>query len=162
VRLKFLKKKPAGTAQRKTQKIIACACGSPGCSSGEEAYSLPSALKGVQWMRINTILRFRFFPTDIDCDSHCQGPAPAFTLGGDVLDHEVMVRLPVKKSSFCLHEDSQIPASGTEIREMVIYAVQNLIMIRHSPTGFGVCWRNLLIYLGRNYSGKVIPLFHYS
>jgi two-component system CheB/CheR fusion protein len=128
----------------------------PGCSTGEEAYSLAivfkEALEQVKPPR-NTSLQI--FATDLDLDAidkARQGIYPA-NIAADVSAERL--------HRFFIKEENGYRVCE-EIREMVIFAQQNLVMdAPFTHLDLLVC-RNLLIYLNAELQKKLLPLFHYS
>lgn len=126
----------------------------PGCSSGEEAYSLAIILR--EYMNVHKhYFKVQIFGTDIDSDAI--GTARGGVYPGSIISDVTPARL----KQFFLHEDAFYRVRK-EIREMVIFAVQNVINDPPFTKMDLICCRNLLIYLGPELQRKVIPLFHYS
>ncbi|MCF7818586.1 MAG: PAS domain-containing protein [Kiritimatiellales bacterium] len=128
----------------------------PGCSTGEEAYSLAMAFKeAAENIRSKHNFALQIFATDLDRDAigkARQGLFPA-NIAADV---------PVERlERFFTKEDSGYRVRK-EIREMVIFAPQNLVMDPPFTKLDILCCRNLLIYLTAEVQKKLIPLFHYS
>ena len=128
----------------------------PGCSTGQEAYSLAMAFKLVVDQRDgsheNTI---QIFATDLDRDAIDQarlGLYPESAISG--VEPQLLER-------FFLHEERGWRVRK-EIREMVIFAPQNLIKDPPFTKLDLVSCRNLLIYLAPAAQKKLMPLFHYS
>ncbi|MCX6906278.1 MAG: chemotaxis protein CheB, partial [Verrucomicrobia bacterium] len=128
----------------------------PGCSTGEEAYSLAIVLKGaVEETRPKRPFTIQIFATDLDrdaIDKARQGLFPA-NITADVP--------PERLRQFFTKEDRGYRVRK-EIREMVIFAPQNLIMDPPFTKLDLLSCRNLLIYLTPDLQKKLIPLFHYS
>ncbi len=129
---------------------------STGCSTGEEAYSLAIAFKeALDQVKPAGNFTLQIFATDLDrdaIDKARQGVYP-LNISADV-SAERLQRFFVK--------DEHCYRIGKEIREMVIFATQNIIM--HPPftkLDILVC-RNLLIYLTPELQKKLMPLFRYS
>lgn len=128
----------------------------PGCSTGEEAYSLAivfrEALDRAQSPQRTTL---HIFATDLDreaVDKARQGTFPA-NISADV-SQERLDRFFVKTEN-----GYQI---AKEIRETIVFAVQNVIMDPPFTKLDIISCRNLLIYLTPEAQKKLIPLFHYS
>jgi len=128
----------------------------PGCSTGEEAYSLAIVFKevlGIVKPAGNFLLQV--FATDLDKDAVDKartGVYPA-NIAADVS--------PDRLRRFFIKEGDGDRVCK-EIREMLTFATQNLIM--HPPftkLDILIC-RNLLIYLAPELQKKLLPLFHYS
>jgi chemotaxis methyl-accepting protein methylase len=127
-----------------------------GCSTGEEAYSLAIAFREMQ-ERLASPARYslQIFATDLDPDAieqARQGLYPA-NIAADVSDERL-------KRFFV--EDGGGYRVSKEIREMVVFAPQNLIMDPPFTKLDILTCRNLLIYLGAELQKKLLPLFHYS
>ncbi len=129
---------------------------SVGCSTGEEAYSLAMAFKeALAQVTPPANFRLQIFATDLDrdaIDKARQGVYPA-NIAADV-SAERLQRFFV--------QDGSGYRIGPEIREMVTFATQNLIMDPpFTKLDILIC-RNLLIYLTADLQKKLLPLFHYS
>ncbi len=128
----------------------------PGCSSGEEAYSLAIAFREVL-EQINPKSRFtlQVFATDLDQDAidrARQGIYPV-NIAADVT--------PERLDRYFVSEAGGYRVSK-EIREMVIFAPQNVLSDPPFTKLDILACRNLLIYLGAELQKKLLPLFHYS
>ena len=128
----------------------------PGCSTGEEAYSLAMIFKETL-EQVKPVGKYvlQIFATDLDkdaIDKARQGVYPG-NIAADVT--------PDRLQHFFLQEE-QGYRIGKEIREMVVFAPQNLVMdAPFTRLDLLIC-RNLLIYLDAELQKKLIPLFHYS
>ena len=128
----------------------------PGCSTGEEAYSLAIVLKeAVEELKPKGQFTIQIFATDLDRDAigkARQGFFPA-NIAADVS--------PERLKRFFVKEDHGYRVRK-EIREMVIFAPQSLIMDPPFTKLDVLSCRNLLIYLTPEVQKKLMPLFHYS
>ena len=128
----------------------------PGCSTGEEAYSLAMVLKeAADEFNPKGHFAVQVFATDLDndaIDKARQGFFPE-NIAGDVS--------PERLSRFFAKEDHGYRVRK-EIREMVIFAPQDLIMDPPFTKLDILSCRNLLIYLAAEMQKKLMPLFHYS
>jgi two-component system CheB/CheR fusion protein len=129
---------------------------SAGCSTGEEAYSLAMACKeALAQARPAENFTLQIFATDLDrdaIDKARQGVYPA-NIAADVSGERL--------HRFFVQEGSGYRV-GKEIREVVTFATQNLIMDPpFTKLDILIC-RNLLIYLAPDLQKKLLPLFHYS
>jgi len=128
----------------------------PGCSTGEEAYSLAMVVKeAMDKIKTKKRITLQVFATDLDkdaIDKARQGIYPE-NISADV-SPEQMSRFFAKDERGC--------RVSTEIREMVIFAPQSLIMDPPFTKLDILSCRNLLIYLAPEMQKKLIPLFHYS
>jgi len=129
---------------------------SAGCSTGEEAYSLAIAFKEqLEQQRPNGSFTLQIFATDLDhdaIDKARQGIYPA-NIAADLT--------PERLARFFIKENDHYRV-GKEIREMVTFATQNIIMDPPFTKLDIVICRNLLIYLTPELQKKLMPLFHYS
>lgn len=128
----------------------------PGCSTGEEAYTLAivfkEALEKLNQQRGTTL---QIFATDIDQDAidiARRGIYPA-NIAADISPENL------NRYFMSTEEGYRIK---TEIREMVVFAQHNVIL--HPPfTRIDILsCRNLLIYLDPELQKKLIGLFYYS
>ena len=128
----------------------------PGCSTGEEAYSLAMVFKEVmEKLKPRKKITLQIFATDLDkdaIDKARQGIYPA-NISADVS--------PKQMSRF-FKKDEHGCRVASDIREMVVFAPQSLIMDPPFTKLDILTCRNLLIYLAPEMQKKLIPLFHYS
>jgi two-component system CheB/CheR fusion protein len=129
---------------------------SAGCSTGEEAYSLAMVFKeALEQVKPIENFTLQIFATDLDrdaIDKARQGVYPA-NISADVS--------PERLQRFFIQEGNSYRV-GKEIREMVTFATQNVIMDPpFTKLDLLIC-RNLLIYLTPELQQKLLPLFHYS
>jgi two-component system CheB/CheR fusion protein len=128
----------------------------PGCSTGEEAYSLTMLLKeAVEEIKPKKPFTIQVFATDLDrdaIDKARQGVFPA-NIAADVSPERLRRFFDKDDHGYRVHK---------EIREMVIFAPQNLIMDPPFTKLDILSCRNLLIYLTAEVQKKLVPLFHYS
>ena len=128
----------------------------PGCSTGEEAYSLAMVFKEVvEKLKPRKKISLQVFATDLDkdaIDKARQGIYPE-NICADVTPHR-MSRFFTKEEHGC--------RVRKVIREMVIFAPQSLIMDPPFTKLDILSCRNLLIYLAPEMQKKLFPLFHYS
>ena len=128
----------------------------PGCSTGEEAYSLAMTFKeAVEENRPKGGFALQIYATDLDRDAIGKARQGFFpdNIAADVSAERL--------KRFFTKEDNGYRVRK-EIREMVIFAPQNLVMDPpFTKLDFLVC-RNLLIYLTAEVQKKLIPLFHFS
>jgi two-component system CheB/CheR fusion protein len=128
----------------------------PGCSTGEEAYSLAIVFREVmEQMNPHRGLTLQIFATDLDheaIETARKGIFPV-NIAADVS--------PKRLSRFFTKTDEGYRIN-TEIRETIVFAQHNIIM--HPPftnIDFISC-RNLLIYLDPELQKKLLGLFFYS
>jgi two-component system, chemotaxis family, CheB/CheR fusion protein len=129
----------------------------PACSSGEEAYSLAMAFKeALEQIQPQAHFTLQIFATDLDQDAIDKARLGCYPveIAADVS--------PERLSRFFTLEENNQYRVNKEIREMVIFAPQNLIMEPPFTKLDILSCRNLLIYLGPKLQHKLIPLFHYA
>jgi len=128
----------------------------PACSTGEEAYSLAILFKeALEKLKPTRNITLQIFATDLDkhaIDKAREGVFPA-NIAADVSAKRlerffVKVERGYRVAKF--------------IRDMVIFAPQNIIMDPPFTKLDIVSCRNLLIYLTPELQKKLLPLFHYS
>jgi chemotaxis methyl-accepting protein methylase len=128
----------------------------PGCSTGEEAYSLAIVLKeAVESLKPRGRFEIQVFATDLDRDAIGKARQGLFphNIAADVS--------PGRLRRFFAREEQGYRARK-EIRELVVFAQQNLITDPPFTRLDLVSCRNLLIYLASETQAKLMPLFHYS
>ncbi len=128
----------------------------PGCSTGEEAYSLAIVLKeALETVKSKGGPAVQIFATDLDADAidkARQGLFPA-NIAADVT--------PERLGRFFVQAESGYRV-GKAIRDLVTFAPQNLIMDPPFTKLDLISCRNLLIYLTPELQKKLLPLFHFS
>ena len=128
----------------------------PACSTGEEAYSLAMVFReALEQVKPAGRFSLQIFATDLDpdgIDKARQGVYPA-NIAADVS--------PERLSRFFNLEEGGYRICK-EIREMVVFAPQNLIMDPPFTKLDILTCRNVLIYLGAELQSKLMPLFHYA
>ncbi|WP_349431532.1 chemotaxis protein CheB [Methylomarinum sp. Ch1-1] len=128
----------------------------PACSTGEEAYSLAIVFKeALAQSQLKHRFTLQIFATDLDRDAiekARQGFYPA-NIAGDVSAERLDRFFSVDGDGYRINK---------EIREMVLFATQNVIMDPPFTRLDILSCRNLLIYLSHELQKKLIPLFHYA
>jgi two-component system CheB/CheR fusion protein len=126
----------------------------PACSTGEEAYSIAMVLREcLDQLKRNCSVQI--FGTDIDeqaIESARSGAYPG-NIAADV-KAERLKRFFIK--------DGEFYRIRKDIREMVIFAPQNIIKDPPFTKLDLLSCRNLLIYLDPELQKKLFPLFHYT
>ncbi len=126
-----------------------------GCSTGEEAYSLAILFREVLAESRRRSKTLQIFATDLDGDAierARQGFFPR-NIAGDVSAERLRRFFVEEKGGYRV---------GSEVRESVIFATQNIIMDPPFTKLDILSCRNLLIYLAPELQKKLLPLFHYS
>ncbi len=128
----------------------------PGCSTGEEAYSLAILMTELQ-ESLKSGLQAQIFATDIDhraIETARAGVYPA-GIAGDLT--------PERLSRFFTAEPGGMAYRiNKKIRDMMVFSEQNALKDPPFSKLDLVSCRNLLIYLGSEIQEKLLPLFHYA
>ncbi len=128
----------------------------PACSTGEEAYSLAILFKEVlEQSPLQQRFKLQIFATDLDQDAIEQARRGFYpsSIAADVT--------PERLARFFVAEDNGYRISK-QIREMVVFATQNIIMDPPFTKLDLLSCRNLLIYFDPDLQKKLIPLFQYA
>jgi two-component system CheB/CheR fusion protein len=129
---------------------------SPGCSTGEEAYSLAILLAERQEATKKSF-RVQVFATDIDAEAIATARAGRYpgTIAADV-SSERLARF------FAAEPDGSGYRIHKTIRDMVVFSEQSVIQDPPFSKLDIISCRNLLIYMGGELQKKLMPLFHYT
>jgi chemotaxis methyl-accepting protein methylase len=129
---------------------------SPGCSTGEEAYSVAIILhECLEKLKRKGDFKIQIFATDIDKDAinKARQGFYASNIAADVS--------PERLQRFFMQEDNGYRLNK-EIREMVTFAPQNIIMDPPFSRLDLISCRNVLIYMTAELQKKLLPVFHYA
>jgi two-component system CheB/CheR fusion protein len=126
----------------------------PACSTGEEAYSVAMIVQehiGTLKQKYNV----QIFATDIDREAIDMARTGLYpdSITADV-SPERLNRFFIKKASAYKVKE--------EIRQMIVFAVQNFIKDPPFTKLQMISCRNVLIYFDADLQKKVLPIFHYS
>jgi two-component system CheB/CheR fusion protein len=128
----------------------------PACSTGEEAYSIAILIQeAMTSFKTNFIVQI--FATDIDerAIEVARNGLYSSTVANDLTPERLSL-------FFTKDQNGENYRIKKNIRDMLIFSVQNVIKDPpFSALDFISC-RNLLIYMNSELQRKVIPLFHYS
>jgi two-component system CheB/CheR fusion protein len=128
----------------------------PGCSTGEEAYSVAIVIaEALEQLKLTGLVRTQIFATDIDKDAVDRARQGLYlpTITSDVS--------PERLQRYFMKDDHGYRVSK-QIRETIVFAPQNLIMDPPFTKLDLLCCRNLLIYFTGELQKKLLPLFHYT
>ena len=128
----------------------------PGCSTGEEAYSLAILLQE-RMEELKQSFKLHVFATDIDrraIETARAGIYPA-SIAGNV-SPERLARF------FSQEPDGSSYRIQKGIRDRIIFSEQDVIKDSPFSKLDLISCRNLLIYMGGELQKKLIPLFHYA
>ena len=127
----------------------------PGCSSGEEAYSIAMLFREAMDAEPALNVKIQMYGTDIDQDAinqARQGLYPA-NIVADVSPERIQRFFTKEETHYRIRK---------EIREMVVFAPQNIIGDPPFTKLDLLTCRNLMIYLTPEIQKKLLPLFHYA
>ncbi|WP_223652915.1 CheR family methyltransferase [Hymenobacter psoromatis] len=128
----------------------------PGCSTGEEAYSLAmTLLECLDEVEPNRHLKLQIFATDISAEGIVRARA------GEYADNIVADVSPARLARFFQKTDGGFQIRK-EVRDVVVFALHNIN--KDAPfikLDLLVC-RNLLIYLNAELQKSLLPVFHYA
>jgi two-component system, chemotaxis family, CheB/CheR fusion protein len=126
----------------------------PGCSSGEEVYSIAIILRECM-DKLKKDFRVQIFGTDIDADAIDMARAGLYpaSIVADVTPERLKRFFVAEGGAFRIKK---------EIREMVVFAIQDVLKDAPFTKLDLLSCRNLLIYLDVELQQKLLPLFHYT
>ena len=139
----------ANSQEKNELRIWVC-----GCSTGEEAYSLAILLNEVlDKKKLN--IKVTIFATDIDKKAIKIARAGFYPFNSttNISPERLLKHFVIKENGYQLKK---------EIREMVVFAIHNVINDPPFSKLDMITCRNLLIYLSSELQKKIIPIFHYS
>jgi len=126
----------------------------PGCATGEEVYSIAMVIR--EYMdELKHNFKVQIFGTDIDEEAVNKARAGLYP-GNISLDVN-----PQRLKRFFIKEDNDYRIKK-DIREDVVFAIQDVIKDPPFTRLDLISCRNLMIYLDPELQNKLIPLFHYS
>ncbi|MBN2866127.1 MAG: EAL domain-containing protein [Thiotrichales bacterium] len=126
----------------------------PGCSTGEEVYSVLITIKE-RLEKSNHTIRLRLFATDINEESISVARKGAYALNSlDLIDAKLI------KKYFTLQDGAYVV--NKSLREEVVFAFHNLLSDPPFSDLDLIACRNLLIYFKVEAQNYVMPLFHKS
>ena len=125
-----------------------------GCSTGEEVYSIAIVLRECM-DKLKKNFKAQIFGTDIDGDALDVARAGLYpaSIAADVAPHHLKRFFVAEGSSFRIKKD---------LRQMAVFAVQDVIKDPPLTKLDLLSCRNLLIYLEAELQKKLLPLFHYA
>ena len=127
-----------------------------GCSTGEEAYSLAMEFADAQkQLKSANSISLQIYATDLDKDAIDKARQGFFS-------ESIAAEVSPERLARFFHKEASGYRVKKEIRSMVVFAPQNLIMDPPFTKLDILCCRNLLIYLTSELQKKLFPLFHYS
>lgn len=128
----------------------------PACSSGEEAYSLAIVFREVlDQLKPEGHFSLQIYATDLDVDAIDKARTACYpaNIAADVTPERLARYFVVEEGNYRVDRS---------IREMVIFAPQNIVSDPPFTRLDILSCRNLLIYFGPELQKKILPLFHYA
>ncbi|TLP82197.1 chemotaxis protein CheB [Maribacter sp. ACAM166] len=128
----------------------------PGCSTGEEAYTWAIIFKeAIEKIKPTKNLTLQLFATDLDIG------AINIARKGVYSDNIIADVSEDRLNRFFVKTENQFRVNA-EIREMVVFAAQNIIKDPPFTKLDILSCRNMLIYMEKDLQKKLVSLFHYS
>jgi two-component system, chemotaxis family, CheB/CheR fusion protein len=127
----------------------------PGCSTGEEAYSIAILLKE-HMETLKAGFKSQVFATDIDSRAIEQARRGVYASAAADVSPGRLARFFVREP------DGSGYRVAKDIRDLLVFSEQDLIRDPPLSRVDLLSCRNLLIYMGGELQRKVIPLFHYA
>ena len=128
----------------------------PACSTGEEAFTLAIIFKeAIEKTKLDKNFTLQIFATDLDSGAIEQARKGIYPTS---ITSNVSAR---RLSRFFVKTDNQYRINA-EIREMVVFASQNVIKDPPFTKLDILSCRNMLIYMDTDLQKKLLSLFHYS
>jgi two-component system CheB/CheR fusion protein len=128
----------------------------PGCSTGEEAYSLAIVFKEVmEKVKKHKNVTLQIFATDLDNDGIEKARKGIFSsnIAGDMSPDRINRFFSIEGEGY---------RAKTAIREMIVFAPQNVIKDPPFTKLDILSCRNMFIYMEPELQNKLIALFNYS
>lgn len=126
------------------------------CSTGQEAYTLAIVFQqAINRLNLHEKFSLKIFATDLDTD------AIRLARKGD-FSASIAAELPESILASYFSKTVTGYSINSDIRDMVVFAEQNILMDPPFTRLDILCCRNLLIYLGSELQRKLVPLFHYA
>ena len=127
---------------------------SVGCSTGEEAYSMAILFAEAMEM-VKQHFNIQIFASDIDAQAIDYARLGVYpdSIAADVSQERLKRYFLKQDNSYTLKK---------QIRDMIVFAVQNVIKDPPFSKIDLVSCRNLLIYMDNQLQKKVLPLYHYT
>ena len=128
----------------------------PGCSTGEEAYSVAMLLQEcLDQEDASRYLKVQLFATDLNAD------AIEFARAGTYPENIVADVSPERLARFFTKTDGHYQIRK-DVRDAVVFAAHDLNRDAPFTKLDLLCCRNLLIYLSGELQKTLIPVFHYA
>lgn len=129
-------------------------CWVPGCATGEEAYSLAILISELL-EQFEAHRELQIFGTDLDFDAIEIARRGVFPKG-------IAADIPLERLERYLVHDADNYTIRKQIREKIVFSVQNVISDPPFTRLDLISCRNLMIYLNANLQQKLLSIFHYA
>ena len=126
----------------------------PGCATGEEAYTLAILLRETA-EQVGRRLDYQIFGTDLDAGAIETARAGVYPEG-------IAVDVTRQRLDRFFTPEVATYRVRKEVREMCVFAPQNVIKDPPFTKLDVICCRNLLIYLNADMQQRLLPIFHYA
>lgn len=128
----------------------------PGCSSGEEAYSIAILLYEYA-ETLKEGYRIQIFATDIDSRAIAVARSGTYpvSIAADISPERL-------RRFFTAEPHESVFRISKNIRDLVIFSEQDIVRDPPFSKLDLISCRNLMIYMGHELQKKLIPLFHYA
>ena len=127
----------------------------PGCATGEEAYSIAILLQE-RMDELKQSFKLQVFATDVDSKAIAQARSGLFS---ESISTDLT---PERLARFFTAETGGGYRVSKVLRDILVFSEQDLIKDPPFSKLDLISCRNLLIYMGPELQQKVIPLFHYA
>ncbi len=128
----------------------------PGCSTGEEAYSIAILLQECrEKVKQRGVFKIQIFATDIEKDAIDKARQGTYT-------SNIAADVSPERLQRCFIKEDDGYRLKKEIREMVVFAPQNIIMDPPFTKLDLISCRNIMIYMTSELQKKLLPLLHYA
>jgi two-component system CheB/CheR fusion protein len=126
----------------------------PGCSSGEETYSIAIIIRE-HLEKLKSPYKVQIFGTDIDLKALEVARSGFYpdSIVNEISQERLKRFFTKEKNGFKIKK---------EIREMVVFGIQNIIKDPPFTKLDLICCRNLLIYFNTQLQKQLFPILHYS
>ncbi len=127
----------------------------PGCSTGEEVYSLAMAITEFLEETRQAAVPLKLFGTDISASSIDTARAARYPVG---IERDVS---PERLARFFTRLEGAYQIRK-DLRDLCVFALQDATRDPPFPSMDLVSCRNLMIYLGAPLQDRLLPVFHYA
>ena len=128
----------------------------PACSTGEEAFTLAMIfIEATERLKPKENFKLQIFATDVNKDGIEKARLGLFP-------EKVSQELSAERLERFFSKQNKGYLARKELRQMIVFAHQNITMDAPFTKLDILSCRNLLIYLSPSIQKKIIPLFHYS